>query len=72
MADQGYHGQPDLTAFLRQLDTRLSALERTRTIPMGTTTPSTTPADGAMQGDTTGPYLWLRVGAAWKRTPVLV
>jgi hypothetical protein len=67
-----YLSDPNLPALLRDLSTRVAALERTRTIPVASGTPTGTPSDGAMQGDTAGPYLWLRVGGAWKRTAALV
>lgn len=65
MADQGYHGQPDLGNFLKALDRRLSALERTRTIPSGDGAPTSSPADGAQYMDTTNGDYYVRSAGAW-------
>jgi hypothetical protein len=67
-----YHGDDDLATLIQRLDGRVSALERTRTIPVGSGTPTGTGSDGAMQGDTAGPYLWLKIGGTWRRTAALV
>lgn len=57
---------------LAELEKRIRDLERTQAVfPQVSGTPTADAADGSGAVDTAGPYLWVRVGGVWRRTPVL-
>lgn len=63
-----YLSDPTLPNLLSDLASRVAALERTRTIPVATGAPSTTPTEGAMQGATGTARLYLYIGGTWRYT----
>lgn len=72
MSISDYTSPPDLAASIADMAARISALERTRTIPTGSGAPSSSPDDGAQYGDVTTGNYYVRVNGAWVSYPRIV
>lgn len=62
-----FDSPPDLVEYIRRLESRVSALERSP-IKVAAGTPTDAVADGHLRGDSSANRLWLRVGGTWRYT----
>jgi Flp pilus assembly CpaE family ATPase len=61
-----YNPPPDIVRLISSLTERLSALERTRTIPVSAGPPTNAAPDGAMVVDITNHRLYVRDSGTWR------
>lgn len=62
-----FQSPPDLADYIRSLEARISALERGGII-VKAGSPTDTPADGHLRGDSSANRLWLRLNGTWRYT----
>lgn len=65
-----YNLPPDLARAIAALSNRVSALERTRTIPVGSGAPTGALADGALYGDKVGSFFYVVLNGVPKKVAV--
>jgi hypothetical protein len=65
-----YEDPATLPAIIGEIHRRLGALERTRTIQVGSGAPTAAASDGAQYGDKTNLFYYLRLNGAWKKVAV--
>jgi len=65
-----YNTQPSVERTIREMDKRISALERTRPIPVGSGGPPAGQYDGSLWGDKTGLFLYVVLGGTARKVAV--